>query len=231
MSELKAIGFDLDGTLFDHRGSAGSAVDRFIHQLGLDPSPHACTVWFAAEAAQFERWRSGQVSFQEQRRERLRTVLPVLGVDPPTADSELDELFELYLNAYRDEWRAFPESLELLMTLRASGYGIGLLSNGSQEQQLDKLRRTGLGRAFDVVCISEGIGVQKPDAQAFRLLAERLRVDPTECLFVGDDPVQDTAGAHASGMRSLLVSRDGDHLGGIAEAVYAQLAVDSTIAR
>lgn len=231
MSELKAVGFDLDGTLFDHRSSAESAVDRFIHHLGQDPSPSARMIWFEAEQAQFERWRSGEISFQEQRRERLRTVLPALEVDPPTTDSMLDELFDLYLNAYQDEWRAYPESLELLNALRASGYRIGLLSNGSQEQQLHKLRQTGLDRAFDVVCISEGIGVQKPDAQAFRVLAERLGVHPSECLFVGNDPVQDAAGARASGMRSLLVHRQGDPQGDIADAVYAQLAVDATPTR
>lgn len=230
MSMVKAVGFDLDGTLFDHRGSAESGVDRFFKELGLDESYQARDIWFAAEEAQFERWRSGEISFQEQRRERLRAVLPVLGITPPTTATRLDELFEVYVEAYRDEWRAFPDSLELLTALRAAGYRTGLLTNGTEAQQLDKLRCTGLDRAFDFIGISEAIGAQKPDARAFHALAQGLRFDPAECLFVGDHPIHDVAGARATGMSGLLVDRSADPPGSIAEAVNAYLRGGSTLA-
>lgn len=223
MGTLRAVGFDLDGTLFDHKGSAEAGVEAFFLSLGVTPSPEARQEWLTAENKHFERWRTGQISFQEQRRERLRTVLPLLGINPPTAVSQLDELFEVYLRAYRHRWRAFPDSRELLTGLRASGYRVGLLSNGSEEQQLDKLRRTGLADALDVVCTSEGIGVQKPDARAFNALADGLGVHVSECMFVGDNAAHDVAGARTAGMCGLLVNRYEVHSGGITEAVLSEL--------
>lgn len=224
MSELRAVGFDLDGTLFDHRGSAQSGARRFLRALGIAPTPAVLTSWFSAEDEQFERWRSGLISFQEQRRERLRTVLPLFDVALPAEDADLDALFDEYLHAYRESWTIFPDSRDILRDLRTSGYRVGLLTNGTQAQQVEKLQRTGLAEAFDVVCTSERIGVQKPDPRAFRVLAAELGVDPSECLFVGDNPAHDVEGARAAGMRGVLADRHGRHAAGIQDLIDDALA-------
>lgn len=208
MTGIRAVGLDLDGTLFDHRGSASQAVDAFLRGLGVEPTDEARALWFAAEDAQFEEWRAGRVSFQEQRRRRLQIVLPTVGISVPDGDCDLDALFEDYLRAYRKAWRAFPDAADVLATLRTQGLRIGVLTNGSEEQQVDKLRAIGLYDLLDVVCTSEAIGVQKPDPRAFEALAERLGVAPSECFFVGDHPDQDVAGALAAGMPAALIYRE-----------------------
>jgi putative hydrolase of the HAD superfamily len=223
VTEIRAVGFDLDGTLFDHRGSAIVGVDSFLESLGIEPSEYARELWFTAEEEQIERWRSRRIDFQEQRRERLRTVLPALGLTAPADAAKLDALFEGYLSGYRTAWRAFSDSVELVTRVKATGRRVGLLTNGSERQQLDKLRVTGLLEVFDHVCISESIGVQKPDPEAFRLLATGLGVEPEECLFVGDNPLHDIEGARAVGMDALLVDRYGAHREGIEDAVMKQL--------
>jgi len=218
---LRAVCFDLDGTLFDHAGSARAGATGFLESLGLAASEPALNSWFAAEEEQFERWRSRRISFQEQRRERLRTVLPPLGYRPPADAVGLDSLFDSYLSSYRASWRAFPESLSLLQELRKRGYRLGLLTNGAEEQQLDKLAHTGLDGAFDAVCTSERIGFQKPDSRAFLTVAHELGVDASRCLFVGDNPAHDIVGARSAGMHGLLVNRYAEDAADIRTAVLA----------
>jgi len=162
VAAVGAVGFDLDGTLFDHHGSARSAAVHFLGSLGVVASDSTLASWFDAEEEHFERWRSGEISFSEQRRQRLRSVLPPLGVSVPAGDVDVDELFGGYLRAYESSWRAFPDSLPLLRSLRAAGHRIGLLTNGTEAQQLAKLRTTGLLDGFDVVCTSERIGSRSP---------------------------------------------------------------------
>lgn len=202
---MDAVGFDLDGTLFNHDGSARSAAGHFLGSLGVVASDSILASWFAAEDEYFERWRSGEISFAEQRRERLRWVLPPLGVSVPADDVDLDELFGRYLRAYESSWQAFPDAFPLLQRLHAAGHRVGLLTNGTETQQLAKLRHTGLLDEFDVICTSERIGFAKPDARAFAVLASELGVEPAACLFVGDDPAKDADGARAAGMQALLV--------------------------
>lgn len=223
MTKVRAVGFDLDGTLFDHRRSAIAGVGKFFNSLGVPPTPAAHRAWLHAEEAQFERWRTGEISFQEQRRERLRYVLPACGIDAPLDSAALDSLFEGYLLAYRLSWCLFADSISLLGALRSAGLLVGVLTNGAGEQQRDKLQVTNLFDALDVVCISEEIGVQKPDPIAFTELAGQLGVDPTECLFVGDHPSHDVDGAIGAGMQGLLVDRYGAHRDGITRAVLDEL--------
>lgn len=224
MTALRAVCFDLDGTLFDHRGSARDGVTAFLRRLGVPATETALAAWSAAEEEQFERWRAGRTTFAEQRRQRLRTVLPPLGSRPPEDDEGLDALFDDYLHAYRAAWRLFPGTRSLLRDLRAQGYRLGLLTNGTEEQQLDKLARTGLDGAFDAVCVSERIGFQKPDVRAFRTLADAVGVDPAECLFVGDHPEHDVAGARAAGMRAVLADRPGGGGTDLASTVRTAIA-------
>lgn len=223
MGILRAVCFDLDGTLFDHRGSARAGATHFLESLGVAATESALDLWFAAEDEQFERWRSGRISFQEQRRERLRTVLPPLGCQPPSDEVGLDSLFESYLNSYRASWRAFPESVSLIQELRGRGYRLGLLTNGAEAQQLDKLAHTGLDGAFDAVCVSERIGFQKPDERAFLTVAHDLGVDASDCLFVGDSAAQDLAGARSAGMHGLLINHYAEEAVGIKTAVLARI--------
>lgn len=226
MRATRAVCFDLDDTLLDHRGAARAGVRRFLGDLGVEVTDSVLGAWFRAEDTQYERWRSGAISFPEQRRERLRIVLPPLGVRLPADDAGLDALFDDYLAGYRHAWRVFPDVAPLLRTLRERGYRIGLLTNGSEAQQLEKLARTGLEAAFDAVCISEQIGVQKPDPRAFTLLAERLGVDPQACVFVGDDLEKDVQGARRAGMRAVLVDRADSGVLDLSTVVETALSAD-----
>lgn len=221
MRAVRAVGFDLDGTLFDHRTAARAGATGLLAGLGVVVTPAVLDAWTAAEDAQFEHWRSGRVSFAEQRRGRLRAVLPPLGIEPPRDDDGLDALFAEYLVAYRAAWTLFPDAVPVLDTLRAQGYRIGLLTNGTREQQRGKLAATGLDTLFDGVCISEELGVAKPDPRAFDALLQVLDVPADACVFVGDDAAKDVDGAHAAGVRAALVDRPRV---GLHEAVRRALA-------
>ena len=152
-------------------------LDWFLRRLGIEPTEEVRAAWFTAESEQFERWRAGQIGFEEQRREPLHIVLPMIGLSAPLDVGDLDKLTV-----------------------------IGLLG------------------AVDVVCTSEQVGAQKPDPRAFLEFAKTLEVAPSACLFIGDSAEQDIAGARGVGMRALLINRYGDHSGGIASAVQAELA-------
>ncbi|MBD3940420.1 HAD family hydrolase [Microbacterium sp. NEAU-LLC] len=202
-----AVGFDLDDTLFDHHGAATAGAEGFIRELGGEPHAELLAAWFDLEAEHFESWRTGKVSFLEQRRRRIRGFLPFLERAAPDEDDAVDALFGRYVAAYRASWRAFDDAVPLLTRLRAQGVRVGVLTNGSEPQQLDKLAAIGLRPLVDVVCASEQLGVWKPDPRAFEALADRLDVPIGSMAFVGDNPEHDVAGARQAGMAAGLVDR------------------------
>lgn len=203
---IRAFGFDLDATLFDHHASAVAGVEAFVAHLGLAPSSDLTALWFRLEELHFERWRAGEISHVEQRRERMRGFLPAAGFPRP-GDAAADEYFAVFLAAYRSTWRAFDDAVPVLSELRAAGVPVGVLTNGAETQQLAKLEVTGLLPFVDVVCTAEGIGVAKPALRAFEILAARLGVELCELAFIGDHPQHDVGAARAAGAVAGLVAR------------------------
>jgi len=220
---LRAVVFDLDGTLFDHAGASVTAVERFFAGLGVAASDAVVAAWGDAERRHLDRWRRGEIDFADQRRARLAEVLPLAGLAPPRDADAADALFGRYLSEYRSVWRLFDGSVELVEAIRATGLRVGMLTNGTEEQQRDKLVVTGLDRHLDVVCSSEWIGAAKPDPAAFAAVAAALGVQVAECLLVGDDPEVDVAGARAAGMPAVLVEPARDGAAGVRAAVWSAI--------
>jgi putative hydrolase of the HAD superfamily len=92
----------------------------------------------------------------------------------------------------------------LLSTLRTR-YRLGLLTDGPDETQRDKLRRLGWTETFDATVVTGPLGAPKPDRRAFEAITDALGVAPHQTVYVGDDPERDIAGAAAAGLRPVQV--------------------------
>jgi len=204
---VKAVIFDLDNTLFDHTASATYAIRTWIPELGGTTSDELVAQWFVIEDRHYERFLSGELTHQGQRRGRLRDFLPLLGLAVPPTDAELDEFFTGYLHHYQNSWSAFPDARAALEVARSNGWRIGVLTNGSTRQQNAKLRAIGLADLVDVVCTTESLGVSKPAREAYLQTCEALGADPAETLMIGDNFELDVLGAQAAGLSARHLDR------------------------
>lgn len=65
------------------------------------------------------------------------------------------------------------------------------------------LRETSLPDALDALALSCELGIAKPDPEIYLTVGERLRIEPSECLFVGDGADGELLGAKAVGMKAI----------------------------
>ena len=72
-----------------------------------------------------------------------------------------------------------------------------------------QIERTSLSSYLSFCVRSEDIGVAKPDSKMFLECCRMAAVEPSEVLFVGDNPVDDVEGAHAAGMNTAWINRKG----------------------
>jgi putative hydrolase of the HAD superfamily len=205
-ASITTVLLDLDGVLLDHASAAREAVHAW---LGDRATPEVLTAWFAAQDLRLAEWRAGTATWQDQRRNRLRDVLPLLG-EPVGDDATLDALFDSgYAAAYRRSWHGFDDAAPAVAALAAAGYRLAVLTNGSEQQQTAKLRAMGLLEPMEAVFTAEAIDARKPDPRAFRIACERLGVAPEHVLYVGDEHEVDVLGARGAGLSALLLDRDG----------------------
>jgi len=93
---MTAVFFDLDNTLVDHSG-AERVASMFFYEAIADrtsvSSPEEfAELWNRAQDRHMNRYVAGEISFQEQRRERISEVL-----ETKFSDAEADDLFSIYL--------------------------------------------------------------------------------------------------------------------------------------
>ena len=99
-----------------------------------------------------------------------------------------------------------PGVVDLLHELKRRGYRLGLVSNGPVGSIPNVLGAYGLYEFFDVLAVSQGLGVDKPDARIFHYALEHLGIPQSEyerTIMVGNDLAADVAGANTVGMISV----------------------------
>ncbi|UMG93870.1 HAD family hydrolase [Nocardioides sp. TF02-7] len=206
-SKLTGVLFDLDDTLVDHRGAVDRGLRVWLGGLGLDGSlEEHVERWFALETHHYERWQRREIGFREQRRARIRAFLPHCDLRD---DAVADDVFAGFLACYRAAWSAFADAGRALAGALEAGLRVGILTNGDQVAQEDKLRRTGLATYGVPVFASSSLPAAKPDPRAFHRACAALGVEPAGAVMVGDSLRHDVRGARAAGLEGVLVDRLG----------------------
>jgi len=175
---VRGILFDLDDTLFDRTAALGRWVAAHVGTLAAED-----LAWVIELD---DRGRRPRLAFAASLIERFAL---------PRTASELAAAFPAELAAQVEPEDGVRATVERL----ARRHRVAIVTNGGAAQRA-KLARAGLADLIATVFVSGELGVAKPARAIFeRALAwTELRAD--ECLFVGDDPVNDIAPAAALGM-------------------------------
>src|SRR4051812_22181301 len=207
---LRAVLFDLDDTLFDHRAAVDTAILAHLGATGVPvPDADAALVrWRDLEEHHYHRYLAGELDYLQQRRERAGGLMAAYGA-AALADDEADAWWADYLREYRGAWRLHDDALPCLDALidRFSGVRLGIITNGELDFQMTKLEATQLAARMDSVIASGEVGVTKPDARIFELACDRLGVEPAEAAYVGDRLRTDAMGAAAAGLTGVWLDR------------------------
>lgn len=170
---IRAIVFDAYGTLFD----VNSAAEQESRALGQNWKPFA-ELWRRKQLEYtWIRSLSGNHSdFWNVTSDSLDFALASVRV----SDSGLhDRLMNLYLKL-----RPYPEVLETLISLKASGLKLAILSNGSPNILSAAVKNAGIAEYLTEVYSVESVGTFKPHPVVYQLAANRLNLKSEQICFV-----------------------------------------------
>lgn len=212
---LKAILFDLDDTLLDWSGFSGEwpSLERSYLQRVYDLAAKtgASLQSFDQFAETFrehttEGWRAGRSHLGAPNLGSiLLTCIEAIGLPAGTLTERA------CLEAYN--WRAvpgtrlFPEVREQLAFLRERGLKMAIVTNAFQPMWVRdvEIEEHQLLEFFPDCRISAAdVGFLKPHPSIFQKALDQLGVNPSEAVFVGDNPVADIAGAQGMGMQAVF---------------------------
>ncbi|MFD0802810.1 HAD family hydrolase, partial [Streptomonospora algeriensis] len=209
----EAIFFDLDDTLLDDRAASSAGLRTIMDRLGHPEFSAARRLWDVQTDISFGAYIAGRLTLEEQRRERIR-ALAIQAGHSHISDEHCDELYQLYLSAHRSAWAPFRDVAPVLGELARSGLRLGLVTNGIEQLQRDKLAVLDIAAFFPTVVCADTVGAGKPDPRIFRAACQAAGVPPERAWHVGDQLEADALGAISAGLYPVLVDRHESNEGG-----------------
>ena len=192
-NRYQTILFDLDSTLIDNKAASRSIFPSLRSQYPI----------LAGQEERLFYACFGCLSGEEA----YRALCEELGwEDAPAYATCREWVLALYVNATV----CLPATVPTLQALRQKGYVLGVITNGDTFAQTTKLASGKLADYFDVIVISQAVGIKKPDPRIYEIALERLGAEKQTALFVGDNPKTDILGAQNAGIDSFLIT-DGEN--------------------
>lgn len=191
---MKAIIFDLDGTLISERdymyGCFNNVGNYIANQYGLDNRKTKIELieLFDIEWNRvFNRFGdNNNIKFSD---EDIRKLVDIFRKTDPVV-SEYDDL-EVISNLYNRNIR------------------LGIITNGRTEIQRSKIEKFRFNRLFDMILLADELGQEywKPHMLPYEKMKQALGIDYKEMIFVGDNLYTDIIGAKQLGIETVYIDR------------------------
>jgi 2-haloacid dehalogenase len=198
---VKALFFDVFGTLVDWRGSIAREAKALLEPRGhaLDWAAFA-DAWRGEYQGAMEEVRAGRIGFCKLdvlHRRNLDRILPGFGL------AALGEDDRRALNMAWHRLDAWPDVADGLLRLRRR-YLLAPVSNGNISLMVDLARRNGL--PWDAILGAEIAGDYKPKPRVYLAAAAAFDLAPGECMMVAAHS-SDLAAAAITGLRTAHIAR------------------------
>jgi FMN hydrolase / 5-amino-6-(5-phospho-D-ribitylamino)uracil phosphatase len=206
VSQIKAISFDLDDTLWPIWPVIERA-EKALHEWLGDHAPMTAALFSSPAALREIREYMAEVMVKQRpdirhdlgaiRRESIRLALYRAKENPLLAEQAYEVFF-----AERNRVDFYDDALPALKALSAR-YPLVSVTNGNAQLDL-----VGLDGYFKAAVSAKGVGVGKPDPRIFNAAASALGLQTHEVLHIGDDAALDVMGALNVGMKAVWLNRD-----------------------
>ena len=196
---IRAVTFDAGGTLIDPWPSVGVVYAEVAREFGVHCSEERLTAQFIAGWNSRSGFRYTRAEWAEVVRQSFHGMAEV-----PNA------LFEAIYERFSEprSWLIYDDVIPTLQKLEGTKMKLAVISNWDERLE-PLLERLGLATYFDEIFISSLIGAHKPEEKIFRESADRLGIEPTQILHVGDSLREDVQGARSIGAAAVRIRRSG----------------------
>ncbi len=209
---MKAVFFDLDGTLADDGDSIRDALAKACDMVcrrwpELDGAELAVAYRQVSDAAwgDYDRHLRHLSSPEAMLATVWNQTLARWGLRDPAIEQEAAEI---YWQHRLRTCQAYPDAVPVLQHL-AARFHLSVLTNGAPAMQRAKLTATGLTPFFHRVFVGGEFARGKPDPAIFRAALEAADCQPDQAAHIGDSLAHDIAGAQSVGIYGVWLNRRG----------------------
>ncbi|EOO17909.1 MULTISPECIES: HAD family hydrolase [Bacillus cereus group] len=186
---IRAVLFDLDGTLLDRRQS----LEQFIRDQYNRFAFHLINIEKFEYCSRFLELDNNGYTWKDK---VYSTLLCEYNITTLTQEQLLHD----YITNFQHHCIPFQSMHELLQQLKQRNIKIGIITNGFTKFQMSNLRALNIHTYTSTILVSEAEGIKKPHPEIFERALQKLNVKAEECLYVGDHPENDVLGSEQVGI-------------------------------
>jgi len=209
-NDIKAIFFDLDGTLRHSVPSGGEVFTDYVKTLGFQVNEEArlrALRWEHFYWASSVDLRDDLLAHSGETEnfwiEYSRRRLIALGASEDWAVEFAPRVSSHMGEAYKPESIVPEDVRRTLPQLKESGYLLAVISNRDKSFH-DVLQEHGIGKYFDFSLAAGEVNVFKPEPGVFEYGLRRVNISAREAIYVGDNYYADVVGARNAGLQPVL---------------------------
>jgi len=205
----KAVIFDYIGTLVNCRNYTMDASKQKLYNALV------AEAFIFSEKNFLDAYNLSHEKYRKIRYEELREVtnavwvaeaLCRLGFEVKVDDARVKAALNFFFQDFIDTLTLRDGARKLVKQARGQ-YKVALISNFTYAPVIYKsLRKMGLSEFFNVVVVSEEVGWRKPSSQIFKYTLNKLQIQASDAVYIGDSPNEDIRGATQVGLKTVFVS-------------------------
>lgn len=202
---MKAVFFDIDDTLYDQlepfknacQEVFGSQYEFNVQELFKSSRRYSDEV--------FQDAGNGIISMDEMYIYRMKKAFEDIGIN--ITDRDALHFQHIYERKQRNLF--LTATMRKILEVCGSRFLLGVISNGPSLHQWDKVRQLCLEKYIpkENIFISEDLGIAKPDSAIFHYAAKRCKIKEKDCVYIGDNYINDIAGAKEAGWQTIWLNR------------------------
>lgn len=202
---IRGVVFDVDDTLYDMAQPFYNALRRLYGERSAFDLPALFLLFRRYSDERFEESQTGKISMDEFYIYRIRKTLEE--ADVQTTDAQALAFQRVYMGL-QYQIQLSPTIVRMLNDLRTRAK-IGIITNGESTHQRKKIASLGMSKWMpeEAIIVSGDLKFRKPDQRIFQLMEERLELNGTQLLYVGDSFDLDVAGSTEAGWSAVWFNR------------------------
>lgn len=216
IADLDWVLFDADETLFRFDGKRG--LKMMFSRHGVELTEHDIAEYQTVNQPLWVAYQNGEIDAKTLQVTRFEAWSQKLGISA-------EQLNHDYMMAMADICEPLEGALSLMEALHGK-VKLGIITNGFTALQDIRLKRTGFDKFFDLLVISEEVGIAKPDAGIFEYAKKQMQPTPenSRILMVGDNPHSDVLGGQNANFKTCWLNEHGKD---IPQGIMPDLVVPS----
>ena len=205
---MRAVLFDLDGTLIDSAPQLVGALNQLRQQYDLPPIPFLVGRPFASHGA------TGllKAGFNMEKND-------------PLFDARVQEFLDIYKEVFNQNMQCMEGIEELIKTLNLRKISWGIMTNKAKKFAQPIVSSHPLLKSAACLIAGDDVSVPKPSPEGLIKASQMLSIEPSDIIYLGDDR-RDVMAANDAGMVSMAARYGYLEVGDDAKSWGAQYIID-----